>query len=153
MRRSKRGHRERQSPNPPHSPTSHKQIHERRCCVIYTSPNRCKVKGRNINCIQTAATAAKSLQSSPTLCKPIDGSPPGSPVPGILQARRLEWVAISFSNVWKWKVKVKSLSRVWLLVTPWTAAYEVLHPWDFPGKSTGVSCHCLLRSRLRASNV
>ena len=60
----------------------------------------------------TAAAAAKSLQSCPTLCNPIDGSPPGSPVPGILQARTLEWVAISFSNAWKWKVKVKSLSRV-----------------------------------------
>ena len=67
---------------------------------------------------------AKSLQSCPTLCDPIDGSPPGFPVPGILQARTLEWVAISFSNAWKWKVKVKSLSRVRLLATPWTAAYQ-----------------------------
>ena len=71
-----------------------------------------------------AAAAAKSLQSCPTLCDPIDGSPLGSPVPGILQARTLEWVAISFSNAWKWKVKVKSLSHVRLLVTPWTAAYQ-----------------------------
>ena len=70
------------------------------------------------------AAAAKSLQSCPTLCDPIDGRPPGSPVPGILQARILGWVAISFSNAWKWKVKVKSLSRVWLLATPWTAAYQ-----------------------------
>ena len=70
------------------------------------------------------AAAAKSLQSCPTLCDPIDGSPPGSPVPGILQARTLEWVAISSSNAWKWKVKVKSLSRVRLLATPWTAAYQ-----------------------------
>ena len=61
-----------------------------------------------------AATAAKSLQLCPTLCDPIDGSPPGSPIPGILQARTLEWVAISFSNAGKWKEKVKSLSRVWL---------------------------------------
>ena len=60
----------------------------------------------------TATAAAKSLQSCPTLCDPIDGSPPGSPVPEILQARTLEWVAISFSSAWKWKVKVKSLSRV-----------------------------------------
>ena len=67
---------------------------------------------------------AKSLQSCLTLCNPIDGSLPGSPVPGILQARTLEWVAISFSNAWKWKVKVKSLSRVRLLATPWTAAYQ-----------------------------
>ena len=73
--------------------------------------------------IHTAA-AAKSLQSCPTLCDPIDGSSPGSPVPGILQARTLEWVAISFSNAWKWKVKVKSLSGVWLLATAWTAAYQ-----------------------------
>ena len=69
-------------------------------------------------------TAAASLQSCPTLCDPIDGSPSGSPVPGILQARTLEWVAISFSNAWKWKVKVKSLSRVQLFATPWTAAYQ-----------------------------
>ena len=67
---------------------------------------------------------AKSLQSCTTLCDHIDGSPPGSPVPGILQARTLEWVAISFSNAWKWKVKVKSLSRARLLATPWTAAYQ-----------------------------
>ena len=71
-----------------------------------------------------AAAAAKSLQSCQTLCEPIDGSPPGSPVPGILQARTLEWVAISFSDAWKWKVKMKSLSRVRLLATPWTAAYQ-----------------------------
>ena len=70
------------------------------------------------------AAAAKSLQLCPTLWDPIDGSPPGSAIPGILQARTLEWVAISFSNAWKWKVKVKSLSPVWLLVTPWTTAYQ-----------------------------
>ena len=70
------------------------------------------------------AAAAKSLQLCPTLCDPIDGSPPGSPVPGILQARTLEWGAISFSNAWKWKVKVKLLSRVRLQATPWTAAYR-----------------------------
>ena len=70
------------------------------------------------------AAAAKSLQSCLTLCDPIDGSPPSSPVPGILQVRTLEWVAIAFSNAWKWKVKVKLLSRVWLLGTPWTAAYQ-----------------------------
>ena len=71
-----------------------------------------------------AAAAAKSLQSCPTLCDLIDGSPLGSPIPGILQARTLEWVAMSLSNAWEWKVKVKSLSRVWLLATPWTAAYQ-----------------------------
>ena len=78
------------------------------------------------------AAAAKSLQSCPTLCDPIDsGSPPGSSVPGILQARTLEWVAISFSKAWKWKVKVKSLSRVRLFVTPRTAAYQVAPSMGF----------------------
>ena len=83
---------------------------------------RRKQKGIIPGKIQTAA--AKSLQSCPTLCDPTDGSPPGSPIPGIFQIRTLEWVAISFSNAWKWKVKMKSLSRVQLLVTPWTAAYQ-----------------------------
>ena len=78
------------------------------------------------SCLQSflAAAAAKSLQSCLTLCDPIDSSPPGSAIPGILQARILEWVAISFSNAQKWKVKVKSLSRVQLLATPWTPAYQ-----------------------------
>ena len=71
-----------------------------------------------------AAAATKSLQSYPTLCDPIDGSPPGSLVPGIFQARTVEWVASSFSNAWKWKVKVKSLICVPLLATTWTAAYQ-----------------------------
>ena len=78
--------------------------------------------------------AAKSLQSCPingTLCDPTNGSPPGSPVPGILQARTLEWAAISFSNAWKWKVKVKSLSRVQLFETPWTAAHQAPLPMGF----------------------
>ena len=70
------------------------------------------------------AAAAKSLQSCPTLCNPRDGSPSGSPIPGILQVRTLEWVAISFSNAWKWKVKEKSLSHVWPSATPWTAAHQ-----------------------------
>ena len=78
-----------------------------------------------------ASAAAKSLQSCPTLCDPIDSSPPGSPIPGILQARTLEWVAISFSNAWKWKVKVKSHSNVWLCATPWTAAYQAPPPMGF----------------------
>ena len=77
-----------------------------------------------INYYAAAAAAAKSLQSCLTLCDPTDGSPSGSTVPGILQARTLEWGAIAFSSVWKWKGKVKSLSRVWLLATPWTAAYQ-----------------------------
>ena len=76
------------------------------------------------NKIFLTAAAAKSLQSCPTLCDPIDGSPPGSHIPGTLQARTLEWVAISFSNAWKWKVKAKSLSRVRLFATPWTAAHQ-----------------------------
>ena len=80
--------------------------------------------GENTVIMPAVAAAAKLLQSCPTLCNPIDGSPPGSPVPGILQARTLEWVAISFSNAWKWKVKVKSLSRVRLLATSWTAVYQ-----------------------------
>ena len=75
-------------------------------------------------CFFNVAAAAKSPQSCPTLCDPIDGSPPGCAVPGILQARTLEWVAISFSSAWKWKVKVKSLSRVRLLAAPWTTAYQ-----------------------------
>ena len=85
----------------------------------------------NISLSYWSATA-KSLQSCPTLCDPIDSSPTGSPVPGILQARTLQRVAISFSNAWKWKVKVKSLSRVQPLATPWTAAY---HPPPFMGFS------------------
>ena len=89
------------------------------------------------------SASAKSLQLCLTLCNPIDGSPPGSPIPGILQARTLEWVAISFSDAekWKWSRSVMpdpqrphglQLSRL-------------RRPWDFPGKSTGVGCHCLLQ--------
>ena len=74
--------------------------------------------------ISAAAAAAKSLQSCLTLCDPIDGSPPGSPVSGILLARTLEWVTISFSNAWKWKVKEKPLNCVWLFATPWTAVHQ-----------------------------
>ena len=78
-----------------------------------------------------AATAAKSLQSCPTLCDPIDGNPAGSAVPGILQATLMEWAATSFSSEWKWKVKVKSLSRVPLFATPWTATYQAPPPMGF----------------------
>ena len=82
-------------------------------------------RGQRGGCLRkAAAAAAASIQSCPTLCDPINGSPPGSPVPGILQARTLEWVAISFSNAWKWKAKVKTLSRIWFLATPWTAAHQ-----------------------------
>ena len=98
------------------------------CC----SPWSCRVwydQVTELNCLTeidntAAAAAAKALQSCPTLCDPIDGSPPGSPVPEILQASILQWVAISFSNAWKWKVKEKSLGHVWLFTTPWTAAYQ-----------------------------
>ena len=87
------------------------------------------------------AAAAKSLQSCLTLCDPIDGSPPGSPIPGILQARTLEWVAISFSNAWKWSRSVVSNPQLPHGLQP----TRLLHPWDFPGKSTWLGCHCLLR--------
>ena len=91
-----------------------------------------------------AATATKSLQLCPTLCDPIDGSPPGSSFSGILQARTLEWVAISFSNAWseKWKWSCSVVSdSVWPHGLQPT---RLLHPWDFLGKSTGVGCHCCL---------
>ena len=91
-----------------------------------------------------AAAAAKSLQSCPTLCDPIDGSPPGSPVPGILQARTLEWVAISFSNAGKWKNKVKSLSRVRLLATPWTAAHQAPPSMGFSSRCRRVPINKIL---------
>ena len=91
-------------------------LSSRQLCNIWKT-----VPGMIVDLAAAAAAAAKSLQSCPTLCNPIDGSPPGSPIPGILQARTLEWVAISFSNAWKWKVKLKSLIRVRLFATPWTA--------------------------------
>ena len=104
-----------------------------------------KIAGRNINNLRYADAAAKSLQSCLTLCDPIDGSPPGSPAPGILQTKTLEWVAISLSNAWKWKVKVKSLSHVRLLVTPWTAAYRAPPSMGFSRQEYWRGCHCLLR--------
>ena len=85
----------------------------------------------NVICRHAAATAGKSRQSCPTLCDPIDSSPPGSAVPGILQARTLEWVAISFSNAWKWKVKMKSLSRVWLFKTLRTVIHQAPQSMGF----------------------
>ena len=77
------------------------------------------------------SAATKPLQSCLTLCNPMDRSPPSSPVPGSLQARTLEWVAISFSNAWKWKVKVKLFSRVWLFTIPWTAAHQAPPSMEF----------------------
>ena len=107
---------------PPGKPQEHSLNHIK-STVIYYAFILCKLLSiERVPC--STAAAAKSLQSCPTLCDPIDDSPPGSPVPGILQARTLEWVTISFSNTWKWKVKVKSLSCVRLLATPWTAAHQ-----------------------------
>ena len=88
--------------------------------------------------------AAKLLQSCLTLCDPTDGNPPGSSVPGILQARTLEWVAISFSNAWKWKVRVKSLSRVQLFATPRTAAHQAPPSMGFSSQEYWSGCHFLL---------
>ena len=92
-----------------------------------------------------SAAAAKSLQSCPTLCDPIDSSPLGSSVPGILQARTLEWVAISFSNAWNWKVKVKSLSCVRLFATSWTTAYQAPPSMGFSIQEYWSGLPCLLR--------
>ena len=93
-----------------------------------------------------AAAAAKSLQSCLTLCDPIDGGPPGSPIPGILQARTLEWAAISFCSAWKWKVKVNLLSRVWLLAIPGTAAHQAPPSMGFSRQEyrSGVPSPCPL---------
>ena len=97
-----------------------------------------------------AAAAAKSLQSCPTLCEPIDGSPPGSSIPGILQARTLEWLPFPSpmheSEKWKWSCSVVSDS----LRPHGLQPTRLLHPWDFPGKSTGAGCHCLLRCHMLA---
>ena len=107
------------------------------CCLylcLYCCPaNRfsCTIFLDSIYMHAAATAAAKLLQLCRTLCDPIDGSPPGSPAPGILQARTLEWVAISFSNAWKWKVKVKSLSCVWPSGIPWTAAYQAAPSMEF----------------------
>ena len=108
------------------------------CCVTF-----CCTAKESAVCTHAAA-AAKSLQSCLTLCNPIDGSPPGSPVPGILQARTLEWVAFPSpmheSEKWKWSRSVVSDS----LRPHGLQPTRLLCPWDFPGKSTGVGCHCLL---------
>ena len=101
----------------------------------------CLLKCHLLSIFRHAAAAAKLLQSCPTLCDPIDGSPPGSPVSGILQARTLEWVAISFSNAWKWSHLVMSNPQRPHGLQP----SRLLRTWDFPGKSTGVGCHCLLQ--------
>ena len=105
-------------------------IYHSRQLPLYSMSPSATVSFVHSTCRKTAV-AAKSLHSYPTLWDPIDGSLPGSPVPGILQARTLEWVAISFSNAWKWEVKVKSLSRVWLLATPRTAAFQAPQSMEF----------------------
>ena len=118
-------------------------------CPSLVTPLDCSPRGSSVHGISEARipfshAAAKLLQLCPTLCDPIDGSPPDSLIPGILQARTLEWVAISFSNAWKWKVKSESevAQSCPTLSNPMNC--RLLHPWDFPGKSTGVGCHCLL---------
>ena len=98
--------------------------HKTRLSSEETSQRQGVCSSHGISDLAAAATAAKSPHLCPTLCDPIDSSPPGSPVPGILQTSTLEWVAISFSKAWKWKVKVKSLSRVRPSTTPWTAAHQ-----------------------------
>ena len=103
-------------------------------CICTTESLCCTYETKTTLFCWLISYAAKSLQSCPTLWDPIDGSPPGSPIPGILQARTLEWVAISFSNAWKRKVKVKSLSCVRLLATSWTAAYQAPPSMGFSRK-------------------
>ena len=113
------------------------------CPFVFSHPDGYEMVSHCGLDLHFPAAAAKSLQSCLTLCDPIDGSPPGSPVPGILQARTLEWVAIFFSSAWKWKVK-GSRSVVFDSSRPHgLQPTRLLHPWDFPGKSTGVGCHCL----------
>ena len=128
-------------------------------CPTLCDPTDCSLPGSSVHGIFQArilewgaiafseiqSAAAKSLQSCPTLCDPIDGSRPDSPVRGILQARTLEWVAISFSNEWKWKVKVKSLSRVRLFATPRTAAFQAPPSMGFSRQEYWSGCHCLLQ--------
>ena len=109
-----------------------------------TSQRQGVCSSHGISDLAAAAPAAKSLQLCPTLYDPIDSSPPGSSVPGILQARTLEWVAISFSKAWKWSRSVVSDPPRPHGLQP----TRLLHPWDFPGKSTGVGCHCLLQVTL-----
>ena len=112
---------------PAQAPAARESPQTRRHSTWGKKPSKCT---ENV-LLPAAAAAAKSLQSCPTLCDPIDSSPPDSPVPGILQARTLEWVAISFSNAWKWRVKGKSLSHVRLLATPWTAAHQACSSMGF----------------------
>ena len=108
-----------------------KQEQEEKCEFLLLKWSLSNSQMEKSHHIWVTAAATKPIQSCPTLCDPIDSSPPGFPVPGILQARTLEWVAISFSNAWKWKVKGKSLSHVQLCAIPWTAAYQAPLPMGF----------------------
>ena len=112
--------------------------------VRLCNPMDCSTPGLSVHHQLLPAVAAKSLQSCPTLCDPIDSNPRDSPIPGILQARTLEWVAISFSNAWKWKVKVKTFSCVRLLAMPGTAAYQALLSLGFSRQEYWSAYHCLL---------
>ena len=130
-----------------YSPAQASLLHSRLKTVSSTAPagygvDISTLPGLKTSLFYLAAAAAKSLQSCPTLWDPIDGSPPGSPIPGILQARTLEGVAISFSNAWKWKVKVKSLSRVRPSGTLWTAAFQAPPSMGFSWQEywSGVPC-------------
>ena len=111
---------------------------------------------------QNHSQESEVIQSCPTLCHPTDGSPRGSPIPGVLQARILDWVAISFSNAWKWKVKVKSLSCVRLLATWWTTAYQSPPSMEFsrheywsgvpfPRKGNTIKAKCLSEQALKTA--
>ena len=106
----------------------------------------------NMECLSVNFQFSSVTQSCPTLCDPIDGSPPGFSVPGILQARTVEWVAISFSNAWKWKVKMKSLSHVRLLATPWTVAYQAPPSMGFPRKECWSGVPLLVDHNLSSPN-
>ena len=110
--------------------------------LIMSPQSRCT---RHLAAAAATAATAKSLQSCPTLCDPIDGSPPGSAIPGMFQARTLEWVAISFSKAWKWKWKWSRSVMSNALRPHGLQLTRLLCPWDFPGKSTGMECHCLLQ--------
>ena len=134
--------------------------HTRHCGEVNLSGASLSSEAKRVGSIHipqshvVAAAAAKSLQPCPALCDPVDRSPPGSPIPGILQARTLEWVAISVFNAWKWKVIVKSLSHAWLLATPWPAAHQAPQSMGFSRQEywSGVPLPSLSCSRLGQKN-
>ena len=130
-------------------PSSHQSPLEEILAPIFTPQTEDTERHFEGEGFVATAAAAKSLQSCPTLFDPIDSSPLGSSVPGILQARTLEWVVISVSNAWKWKVKVKSLSRARLLATPWTGAYQAPLSMGFSRQEywSGVPCSRLMAGK------